>query len=430
MSWAAVERYAQRYVSPRWLQAWRVRNARSSLPAAPASAAHHPRRLYVDVSVISKHDAGTGIQRFVRAVASQMLADPPAGWQVVMVGATRKRAYHPVSWPDRLAPPGKDAIEARPGDVFLGLDFALDTVRFHQDQLAAFKRQGGRLWFVMYDLLPAQRPDWFSDKMVVRYRKWLGVLAALADGFCCISSPVEDELRRELVRSYALDHGFRSLVLPMGWDLAGSQPSTGIPAQFDVLLRQLAGQPTALMVGTLEPRKGHADVLAAFELLWGQGQQVNLVIVGRPGWKTEQLQAALRDHAQAGSRLFWLPDASDEALGALYEACNGVIAASFAEGFGLPVVEALGHGKPVLARALPVFLLHQARGVQYFDVDATPAALAKSVQEWLAATWDLAPVAPAGIVTWADTTRAILAALVAETQSQEATAAGGNGMGR
>jgi glycosyltransferase involved in cell wall biosynthesis len=414
MIWPAIERHVYTYLSPRWLETWRVRRVRRAVLARPAIAPSRPRRLFVDVSVISKHDAGTGIQRVVRAVATQLLENPPAGWIVQSVGATRKRPYHPISWSSVLPTTDFTPIEAQPGDVFLGLDFALDTIHFHECQLAAFKRQGGQLWFVMYDLLPIQRPDLFSDKLVVRYRKWLGVLAALADGFYCISPPVEAELRKELAQRYGLENGFRTHVLPIGWDLAASRPSTGVPAGFDAFLQRLTQRPTALMVGTIEPRKGHADVLAAFDILWQEGIEANLVIVGRPGWKTEALQAVLRRHPQYGERLFWLDEASDEALTKLYAACDGVIVASHAEGFGLPLIEALGHGKYVLARDLPVFRLHEVRSsrITYFS-SGDAVSLSKVLTEWFDRIGNLeTPLKPESCLPeWKDTAFAIVTCL-------------------
>ena len=259
----------------------------------------------------------------------------------------------------------------------------------------------------MYDLLPLQRPEWFSDKLVVRYRKWLSLLAALADGFYCISPHVEAELREALARLYGLNHGFHTHLLPMGWDLASSRPSTGVPNGFDGFLARLAERPTALIVGTLEPRKGHADVLAAFDVLWNKGGNYNLVIAGRPGWKTEALQATLRSHQQYGEQLFWLEDASDEALMMLYGVCDGVIVASLAEGFGLPLIEALGHGKPVLARDIPVFRQHEAKCLHYFETCAHSETLAQTIREWFATVQGGRAPVSVEISSWADAARSI-----------------------
>jgi len=110
-----------------------------------------------------------------------------------------------------------------------------------------------------------------------------------------------------------------------------------------------------LMVGTVEPRKGHALALDAFERLWrvSPGTDRRLYIAGRAGWKTEALQQRLLNHPEQGRRLFWLSDVSDEYLEQLYGAASLVLLASAGEGFGLPLIEALAHGCRVLSRDMP-----------------------------------------------------------------------------
>jgi len=363
----------------------------------------------VDVSIISQHDAGTGIQRVVRSVSGELTAKPPEGWDVVLVTATRRSGYCPVSEKKRGQPA---AIRGRPGDIFLGLDFAIDSVRIHRQQLLEFKRGGGQLWFVMYDLLPAQRPEWFSRKLTVRFRRWLGVLAALADGFYCISAHVEKDLRYELASYYRLDRGFRTQLLPMGADLRAINGRMELRTMRDTVVRGFSGRRAALMVGTLEPRKGHADILAAFELLWQRGRDYVLVIAGRPGWKTDALQESLRSHSESkAGRLIWLQNADDEMLAKLYGACDGLIAASHAEGFGLPVIEALAYGKRVLARAVPAFLAHQPQGVTYFPEAASTPIIADAIETWLRGGCSGSALPRPTIPTWADAARGIAASL-------------------
>ena len=412
MIWAATVRMLRGGTAPRWLEMRRVQRDRRVHVSCIESASSR-RSLYIDVSVISRHDAGTGIQRLVREVAGHLLATPPEGWCVIPVGATNKRSYSRIDWPMQGHAGGRE-IDVRPGDIFLGLDFALDSICRHERQLAAFKKQGGRLWFVMYDMLPVQRPEWFSDKLVVRYQKWLRVQASLADGFFCISPPVEQDLRQELAQRYRIGDGIHTQVIPMGWDLA-AVPRDAMPADgVSSVVQAMQQRPSALMVGTLEPRKGHLDVLAAFDVLWQRNAELNLVIVGRPGWKTEELQAMLHRHPQCGKRLFWLDDATDAALTALYDESTGVIMASHAEGYGLPLLEALGRNKPVLARDIPIFRMHESWGLEYFPQHAQSLELSKILAAWLSAT-DRQMIQPHGnLPTWRDTARAIWAPLIGE----------------
>ena len=109
------------------------------------------------------------------------------------------------------------------------------------------------------------------------------------------------------------------------------------------------------MVGTIEPRKGHAQVLDAFELLWRTNAERTLIVAGKQGWHVESFIERLKSHPEAGRRLIWLPDTSDSQLAQLYADLDGLIMASEAEGFGLPLVEAAHYGMPLFVRDLPVF---------------------------------------------------------------------------
>jgi glycosyltransferase involved in cell wall biosynthesis len=80
------------------------------------------------------------------------------------------------------------------------------------------------------------------------------------------------------------------------------------------MLETLRRHNSFLMVGTVEPRKGHAQTLASFELLWERGVDVTLVIVGKPGWLVDELIEKLLNHVKVGERLFWLEGISDAYL--------------------------------------------------------------------------------------------------------------------
>src|SRR5690606_19458999 len=106
--------------------------------------------------------------------------------------------------------------------------------------------------------------------------------------------------------------------------------------------------------GTVEPRKGYAQAIDAMELLWKDHNPAHLVVVGKRGWLVEDLCERLASHAELGHRLHWLEDADDATLQRLYRSCSALLAASEAEGFGLPLVEAAQENLPVIARDIPV----------------------------------------------------------------------------
>ena len=129
--------------------------------------------------------------------------------------------------------------------------------------------------------------------------------------------------------------------------LNSSLPSTGRSPAVETVSKRIGSDPMVLMVGTVEPRKGYDNALAAFDHLWSKQSSTapHLVIVGKPGWKTTELQSAIEAHPELGRRLHWIRDASDEALSELYKRSSGLLLASKAEGCGLPVLEAAVHGR-------------------------------------------------------------------------------------
>lgn len=350
----------------------------------------YEKQLLVDVSVIIQTDGRSGIQRVVRALLQQLLRQPPVGCRVRPVFATRKHGY--CYAPDNFGSPdahafslgGASAVKVGPGDIFLGLDLVAHLLPLYKAQLAQWKHLGAKIHIVVYDLLPVLRPDWFTSKTTNNFHRWLRTIAVFSDSIICISNSVKAELTDWLNQRYSLATGAIPInVLSLGADIDSSAPSRGLPENFDQLMVALANKPAVLMVGTLEPRKGHSQILAAFERLWLRGRDITLVIVGKPGWKTEVLQLYLRSHPQNDTRLYWLESASDEFLELLYAGCIGVIVASLAEGFGLPLIEALYHNKPVLARDIPVLREIGGNFVTFFQ-DASTESLMNDIESWLA----------------------------------------------
>lgn len=340
------------------------------------------QRIFVDVSVISKHDAGTGIQRVVRALALGLVEHRSMlGCELHYVMAGHETPYHTITWPEGHNVTSSAQMEGRPGDVFIGLDYSLDDIRWNSKQLTRFRRQGGKLWFLVHDLLPLEKPEWFSRNTVIRYRAWFNILARLADGFLCNSTQTGNELKLALKRVYGIDDGYAMKVLPMGYQILKEERVKTGPNRLSDLLSSPSSK-YFLQVGTLEPRKGHSDVLAAFDILWTDGFTDALVFVGQKGWQVDDLYGKITTHPLYERKLFWFDDVEDPELDQLYQGCKGSIIASFAEGFGLPLIEALGHQKPVLARDLQVFRQHQGCGVEYFSDVRGAAVLADRIRQW------------------------------------------------
>jgi glycosyltransferase involved in cell wall biosynthesis len=367
--------------------------ARQDLLAAAESIAFNLpmpalRQLFVDVSVLVKQDLKTGIERVARGVLVELLQNPPKGFRVEPVFAGKGQYICARRFTCGLLGLGSSFVddapaEIRRGDVFLGLDWAAHIVPDYQPILARYRTLGVTVVFVVYDLLPVLHPEAYPAGIDDMHARWLKAIAIIADGLICISRSVEEELVGWLDsfgpdRRTPLSIG----VLHPGADIEGSLPTRGMPQDGEALLAKMDANPTALVVGTVEPRKAHRQLLAAFELLWRNGAGINLAIVGKQGWMVDDIAATLRSHPQNGTRLFWLEGISDEFLERIYSRARVLIAPSLGEGFGLPLVEAGRHGVPIIARELPVFREVAGPHAFYFSGTA-PEDLSEAIIAWL-----------------------------------------------
>lgn len=413
---AAIERFHQRAETalPRLVEA--VASQKGILPddstlkqLSQAMAISLPvprpaRRLYLDITATCRHDLKTGIERVARALLMALLECPPRGWRIEPVYLTDASGawqhHHARNYTLGLLGCPTDAlsdepIEPQSGDVMLTLDISgealiqAERTGLYQD----YRNIGVAVHAIVYDLLPIRMPEVFPPGADENHAKWLHAVSKF-DGAICISRAVADDLatwqsesaiRRQERRPYQI--GWWHL----GADVANSAPSKGLPDNAEQVLAHLASRPSFLMVGTIEPRKGYLQALEAFTSLWREGLDINLVIVGKEGWKglpdtmrraIPETIALLRTHAEMGQRLFWLEGVSDEYLEKVYAASTCLIAASYGEGFGLPLIEAAQHKLPIIARDIPVFREVAGAHAFYFH-SADSLGVADSLKHWL-----------------------------------------------
>jgi len=345
------------------------------------------RQLFVDVSELMMQDAKTGIQRVVRSVLQEWLSLSLEKFSIQPVYASHGEYKYARQFFSRFFDAPVDStedsyIEYQAGDVFVGLDFNYDVVFSCKAFYQKMRCSGVIVKFVVYDLLCIHIPKHFFYLAAEKHQRWLEIIAE-SDGAVCISKAVADELSAWLKVYFPRKcRSFQISWFHLGADIYNSVSTKSMLAGAEEVLRKLQQLPSFLMVGTLEPRKGHQQVLAAFELLWRQNAKINLMIVGKQGWKTKELINSLKQHAQLENHLFWVEDASDEFLEKIYQASDCLIAASEGEGFGLPLIEAARHRLPIIARDIPVFL-EVTEGHAFFFKGESPEVLAKAITDWL-----------------------------------------------
>jgi glycosyltransferase involved in cell wall biosynthesis len=358
------------------------------------------RQLLIDISELVKRDAKTGIQRVVRSLLTEMLLNPPADYDAHPIYANQlslgyryanrfKKKFF-ASDADKAAMGESNTsnaedpvIETQPGDIFLGIDLQADIVQAQKQYLSAIRLSGSKIYFVVYDLLPILFPNAFPSAAEFNHRQWLLEISKF-DGIICISKAVADDYRAWAgVHIPDLPKKFDVAWFHLGADIENSVPTTGMPENAQEVISKISAQPSFVMIGTLEPRKGYSQTLPAFEKLWANGTNVNLVIIGKKGWMVDELVKHIESHPELNKRLFWLESISDEYLDQIYSASTCLIAASDGEGFGLPLIEAARRHVPIIARDIPVF--REVAGEHAFYYRASkPEVMTQAIQTWLA----------------------------------------------
>jgi len=361
-------------------------------------------QLLIDVSGTSQNDLKTGIERVARALIIAFLESPPADYRIEPVYLSNEGGIWRYRYARRYTlglleqssnALTDDVVEARNGDILLGVD--LSGHRLIEAQASGLYEQlhnvGVSIYSVVFDLLPVQMPEVFPPDADQFHAQWLQVISTF-DGAVCISKTVADALIDWLPETdFNQREGqpFRIGWFHLGADVINSAATQGLPDNTEWMLQQLRARPSFLMVGTVEPRKGYLQALAAFTQMWRDGQNVNLIIIGKEGWHDlpdnmrrtiPEIVQRLKNHPERNRRLFWLEGVSDEYLERVYAASTCLIAASEGEGFGLPLIEAAQHRLPIIARDIPVF--REVAGDRAFYFSGLESKyLAEAIRSWI-----------------------------------------------
>ena len=371
-------------------------------------------KLFLDVTELARVDGKSGIQRVVRALLIAIPQETPRGLIVQPIyfdGRQFRCANRFASLFFNCDVKADDAIDFSPDDQYLSLDLNVASIAESQPVLESMRRKGVKLNFLVYDVLPIQHPEWWPAGLADGFANWFELVSRVGDRLICISRAVKEEVSSLIAHdaiagsTNAPDvHWFH-----LGADIKSTSPTLTMPRRAESVFEQMSLRPTFLMVGTVEPRKGHELVLNAFEWLWSQDHALNLIVVGKRGWLVDELTCRLRDCSERGRRFFWLETASDEFLEEVYARSTCLLAASEAEGFGLPLIEASFYGLPVLARDIPVFREVAGDAATYFTA-SNHRGLAIEILEWL--DLDANDKAPRSsemqALTWSQSARCLL----------------------
>jgi len=232
----------------------------------------------------------------------------------------------------------------------------------------------------LHDALPISHPEWCSPRWR-KLKNWLQIRAAQkADHVIAVSRFAV----RELVECFGVDEKRISVVHngvgPAWFDAPAAELR-------DATLEQHQLKPGYfLFVGTLQPRKNVERLLEAYLALPPVLRSARqLVIVGSPGWRSEELVRRIAAARQRGENVAWLSKLTDnEQLRHLYAGAGALVLPSLYEGFGIPVLEAFASGVPVVTSnttSLPEVSAGAALEVDPLDTGALTEAMTRIVRD-------------------------------------------------
>ena len=233
-----------------------------------------------------------------------------------------------------------------------------------------------RAIFMVHDLIPLTHPQFCRPPELSKHRRRMDNMLAAAAGIIGNSQASLEDLA-----GYARARG-----LTMPASIAAWISGWVRPRDFDT--RKL-GRPYFVCVGTIEGRKNHLMLLNVWRRLVAAegGDAPVLVIIGKRGWQAEETIAILDRLGELSGSVIELSGCEDRDLAGWIAGARALLMPSFAEGFGLPVIEAMDLGTPVLASDLPVFREIAGSIPTYIDPSNAPgweAAIRDFTQDWQA----------------------------------------------
>jgi glycosyltransferase involved in cell wall biosynthesis len=253
----------------------------------------------------------------------------------------------------------------------LGFDrLVLDCELFHATEHLLLPLRGCPTVLTVHDLVFNLFPEHHK-----RLNRWylnaaLPLYCRRADAVICVS----EHSKADLVRVWGVDPARTHVVYEAAdprFEPAPPEQVAAVRARYGLPERYL------LTVGTIEPRKNLSRLLDGLALLRRGGDDVRLVIVGRLGWLYGDFLARLEqfEYRDAVIRPGFVPD---DDLPAVYSGATATTMASVYEGFGLPILESMACGAPVVssnASSLPEFGGEAARYFDPLDVEEMAAAI-------------------------------------------------------
>jgi glycosyltransferase involved in cell wall biosynthesis len=227
----------------------------------------------------------------------------------------------------------------------------------HKYYAAGLRKLGVKLVFMVHDVIPITHPEFCRPNEKIKHHRRIDNMLSIGSGIITNSQSTLDTLQVETEK----------LNIPMLSSVVSHLAPGFAPKSYGA--RQIQS-PYFVMLGTIEPRKNHNLLFRLWrKLVEDMGEKApKLVLIGRRGWECENAVDILDRSEFLRGFLIEKSECSDDELGDILHHAQAMLFPSLVEGYGMPIIEALMVGTPVIASDLPVF--HEIAGEipDYLDV--------------------------------------------------------------
>jgi len=354
------------------------------IPAAEALTKNFPSRnnyLLLDISILLQLDAKTGIQRVVRNTVWHLLKRKFDNYEVKLISVSSNQAFIENNFelymrsfltePDFKQSNYKDREVYIPkkGDKVLCLDLHHNLWIQNILLVNNLKALGVEFLTVIYDLLPILKPDWFDDGVNGIHKQYLNSSIIFGDVISISRTTSNDAYK------YYNDYGslnlnrrnLYSFIFGGANETHLIDSSNNSNEEIRKKYKNDILKDCFVVIGTIEPRKGHDEIFSAFNDIWKKGSVEKLLFIGKHGWKVDKIMAKFKGNKNYNKKFFILNDVNDVELDYILSNSKAMIFGSKGEGLGLPLIEAGDKNIPIIARKIEVIEEVSGQDVSYFE---------------------------------------------------------------
>ena len=335
------------------------------------------REIVIDITNLTDTSFITGIQRVVQEVTMQFCSMIPDRLKLVAEKKGKAGEFYTVSiesFRDHYANREKEFVIAE-NQVNLE-DIAENIILFDIDSVwanpycrtdfyPALKEKGAKIATFVHDVIPVTDPQYCGEGTVFKFLGYLGAILQYDDLILTSTQSTVNEIEN-LEKRLGIERK-PSAATWLGAEFGKNNEALG---SINSEIKALAGEKYVLCVGTIEPRKNQTYILDAFEKELFE-TDIKCVFAGREGWNVSSLVERMKKLPEFNEKFFWFSGLDDANINYLYEHAFLMAFPTINEGFGLPIVEALQRGVPVIAHDKPVLKEVGGDYCRYFSIEET-----------------------------------------------------------